>query len=135
MRLVTSSLSQLGFGDYEAWKACQAVRWMVSNTAWLPDVQTLKPAALFAEWLQDEQLREYIEVNEYNQVLWFNQEKFEDMLWYMRVASILWYASQADVSAVDLLEKNILAEPLFLRFSDALKASEYQLEKLQDALS
>jgi hypothetical protein len=108
---------------------------MVSNTAWLPDVQTLKPAALFAEWLQDEQLREYIEVNEYNQVLWFNQEKFVDMLWYMRVASVLWYASQADVSAVDLLEKNILAEALFARLLDGLKTSEYQLAKLQDALS
>ena len=45
------------------------------------------------------------------------------------------YASQTEVSAVDLLEKNILAEALFSRFSDALKASEFQLEKLQEALS
>jgi hypothetical protein len=40
--LVTSSLAQLGFGDYEAWKACQAVRWMITNTAWLPEVQDLE---------------------------------------------------------------------------------------------
>ncbi|MGV7975912.1 MAG: alpha-amylase family glycosyl hydrolase [Anaerolineaceae bacterium] len=135
IRLVTSSLAQLGFGDYEAWKACQAVRWMITNTAWLPEVQDLEAATLFEKWMKDEQLREYIEVNEYNQVLWFNQEKFVDMLWYMRVASVLWYASQADVSAVDLLEKNILAEPLFARLLDGLKTSEYQLAKLQDALS
>ncbi len=108
---------------------------MITNTAWLPEVQDLEAATLFEKWMKDEQLREYIEVNEYNQVLWFNQEKFVDMLWYMRVASVLWYASQADVSAVDLLEKNILAEPLFARLLDGLKTSEYQLAKLQDALS
>jgi len=132
--LVTKALSQLGFGDYEAWKACQAVRWMITNTSWLEEIQTLKTPQLLDKWLQDEQLREYIEVNEYNKVLWFNQEKFEDMLWYMRVASILWFASQADTTTVELLEKNIQAESHFSRLQDGLKASEYQLEKLQRAL-
>jgi hypothetical protein len=128
-------LSQLGFGDYEAWKACQAVRWMVINTAWMSDIQMLEPAALFEKWLQDEQLRDYIEVNEYNQVLWFNQEKFESMLWYMRVASVIWYASQPEVTTVELLEKNILAETIFSRLQVGLTASEYQLGKLLAAIS
>ena len=135
IRLITNTLSQLGFGDYEAWKACQAVRWMVINTAWMSDIQMLEPAALFEKWLQDEQLRDYIEVNEYNQVLWFNQEKFESMLWYMRVASVIWYASQPEVTTVELLEKNILAETIFSRLQVGLTASEYQLGKLLAAIS
>ena len=134
IRLVTNALTQLGFGDYEAWKACQAVRWMITNTCWLDEIDTQKTADLLEKWLQDKQLREYIEVNEYNQVLWFNQEKFEDMLWYMRVGAVLWYAAQTDTSSVELLEKNIQAESHFARLENGLKASEYQLEKLQDAL-
>ena len=63
---------------------------MISNTAWLPEVQNLNPPSLFEQWLQDEQLRDFIEVNEYNQVLWFNQEKFEGLALVHAVASVLW---------------------------------------------
>jgi hypothetical protein len=85
--------------------------------------------------MKDEQLREYIEVNEYNRCCGSIRKNLWTCSGTMRVASVLWYASQADVSAVDLLEKNILAEALFARLLDGLKTSEYQLAKLQDALS
>ena len=52
----------------------------------------------------------------------------------MRVGTVLWYAAQTDTSSVELLEKNIQAESHFARLENGLKASEYQLEKLQDAL-
>lgn len=57
------------------------------------------------------------------------------MLWYMRVASVIWYASQPEVTTVELLEKNILAETIFSRLQVGLTASEYQLGKLLAAIS
>jgi len=132
-RLVTETLKGLGFGDYEAYKACQAIKWMLINTNWLTE-KDLTPSELLEQWLQDEQFKEYLELNEYNQVFWFNKEKFETMLWYMHIAAILRYASDPSISSVEQVEAILRAEPIFDALQKAFAQSEFRLDKLQAAL-
>ncbi len=132
-RLVTETLKGLGFGDYEAYKACQAIKWMLINTNWLTE-KDLTPSELLEQWLQDEQFKEYLELNEYNQVFWFNKEKFETMLWYMHIAAILRYASDPSISSVEQVEAILRAEPIFDALQKAFAQSEFRLDQLQAAL-
>ncbi|HOO57863.1 MAG TPA: hypothetical protein PK273_01060, partial [Anaerolineaceae bacterium] len=132
-QLVTETLKGLGFGDYEAYKACQAIKWMLINTNWLTE-KDLTPSKLLEQWLQDEQFKEYLELNEYNQVYWFNKEKFESMLWYMHIATILRYASDPSISSVEQVEAILRAEPIFARLQKAFAQSEFRLDQLQAAL-
>jgi len=119
-QLVTETLKGLGFGDYEAYKACQAIKWMLINTNWLTE-KDLTPSELLEQWLQDEQFKEYLELNEYNQVFWFNKEKFESMLWYMHIATILRYASDPSISSVEQVEAILRAEPIFAALQKLLR--------------
>ncbi|MBP6068823.1 MAG: alpha-amylase [Anaerolineaceae bacterium] len=132
-RLVTETLKGLGFGDYEAYKACQAIKWMLINTNWLTE-KDLAARDLLEKWLQDEQFKEYLELNEYNQVFWFNKEKFETMLWYMHIAAILRYASDPSISSVEQVEAILRAEPIFDALQKAFAQSEFRLDQLQAAL-
>ncbi len=132
-QLVTETLKGLGFGDYEAYKACQAIKWMLINTNWLTE-KDLTPSKLLEQWLQDEQFKEYLELNEYNQVYWFNKEKFESMLWYMHIATILRYASDPSISSVEQVEAILRAEPIFDALQKAFAQSEFRLDQLQAAL-
>ncbi len=132
-QLVTETLKGLGFGDYEAYKACQAIKWMLINTNWLTE-KDLTPSELLEQWLQDEQFNEYLELNEYNQVFWFNKEKFETMLWYIHIATILRYASDPSISSVEQVEAILRAEPIFARLQKAFAQSEFRLDQLQAAL-
>ena len=132
-RLVTETLKGLGFGDYEAYKACQAIKWMLINTNWLTE-KDLAASQLLENWLQDEQFKEYLELNEYNQVFWINKEKFETMLWYMHIAAILRYASDPSISSVEQVEAILRAEPIFDALQKAFAQSEFRLDKLQAAL-
>jgi hypothetical protein len=132
-QLVTETLKGLGFGDYEAYKACQAIKWMLTNTNWLSE-KDLTPSELLEQWLQDEQFKEYLELNEYNQVYWFNKEKFESMLWYMHIATILRYASDPSISSVEQVEAILRAEPIFDALQTAFAQSEFRLDQLQAAL-
>jgi len=132
-QLVTETLKGLGFGDYEAYKACQAIKWMLINTNWLTE-KDLTPSKLLEQWLQDEQFKEYLELNEYNQVYWFNKEKFESMLWYMHIATILRYASDPSISSVEQVEAILRAEPIFDALQTAFAQSEFRLDQLQAAL-
>jgi hypothetical protein len=132
-QLVTETLKGLGFGDYEAYKACQAIKWMLINTNWLTE-KDLTPSELLEQWLQDEQFKEYLELNEYNQVFWFNKEKFESMLWYMHIATILRYASDPSISSVEQVEAILRVEPIFDALQKAFAQSEFRLDQLQAAL-
>jgi glycosidase len=132
-QLVTETLKGLGFGDYEAYKACQAIKWMLINTNWLTE-KDLTPSKLLEQWLQDEQFKEYLELNEYNQVYWFNKEKFESMLWYMHIATILRYASDPSISSVEQVEAILRVEPIFDALQKAFAQSEFRLDQLQAAL-
>ena len=133
-QLVTETLKGLGFGDYEAYKACQAIKWMLTNTNWLSE-KDLTPSELLEQWLQDEQFKEYLELNEYNQVFWFNKEKFESMLWYMHIATILRYASDPSISSVEQVEAILRVEPIFDALQKAFAQSEFRLDQLQAALN
>jgi len=109
--LVIETLKGLGFGDYEAYKAYQAIQWMLVKTDWLAQKE-LKPSDLMEDWLQDELFKDYLELNEFNQVVWFNKEKFETMLDYMHIAAIIRYASDPQISSVEQAEAVLRAEPL-----------------------
>jgi glycosidase len=132
-RLVTETLIGLGFGDYEAYKACQAIKWMLINANWLME-KDLTVTQLLEKWLQDEQFKDYLELNEYNRVFWFNKEKFETMLRYMHLATILRYASDPGVSSVEQAEAILRAEPIFDALQKAFAKSEFRLDKLQEEL-
>jgi hypothetical protein len=106
---------------------------MLINTNWLTE-KDLTPSELLEQWLQDEQFNEYLELNEYNQVFWFNKEKFESMLWYMHIATILRYASDPSISSVEQVEAILRAEPTFAALQDAFAQSEFRLDQLQAAL-
>jgi len=97
----------------------------------LANRKDLTPSKLLEQWLQDEQFKEYLELNEYNQVYWFNKEKFESMLWYMHIASILRFASNPDLSSVEQIEAILRAEPIFAHLKKAFEVSEFRLDKLQ----
>ena len=133
-QLVTETLKGLSFGDYEAYKACQAIKWMLTNTNWLSE-KDLTPSELLEQWLQDEQFKEYLELNEYNQVYWFNKEKFESMHWYMHIATILRYASDPSISSVEQVEAILRVEPIFDALQKAFAQSEFRLDQLQAALN
>ncbi|MGB4323257.1 MAG: hypothetical protein WBJ23_07945, partial [Anaerolineaceae bacterium] len=102
-------------------------------TNWLSE-KDLATRDLLEKWLQDEQFKEYLELNEYNQVFWFNKEKFETMLWYMHIAAILRYASDPSISSVEQVEAILRAEPISDALQKAFAQSEFRLDKLQEAL-
>ncbi|MFZ3070342.1 MAG: alpha-amylase family glycosyl hydrolase [Anaerolineaceae bacterium] len=132
--IVIETLKQLGYGDYEAYKASQAIKWMITNTSWMDELPEVEPTALLDQWLLDEQFNAYIEVNEYNHILWFNKEKFENMLWYMRMAATVSHGCQPTVSAIEQVEKIIMSETVFEQLTQALEDSNYQLNQLQENL-
>jgi hypothetical protein len=75
--------------------------------------------------LADEDVRRYIGVNRYQSVLWFSKERFEDLLWWLRLAATILAHGQSDAEA-----RIARIDELLQRLARAAADSEYQLEQL-----
>ncbi|MBP7196347.1 MAG: alpha-amylase [Anaerolineaceae bacterium] len=129
--LLTASLRSCGFSDYEAYRGSQAVRWL---TNLLPAITEESAASDFLRiLLYDPVIPDYLEVNTYNGVRWFNKEKFADMLWYQRAARFVRMAADDPEPSV-VFEQILAQERLFKEIEKAVEASEYQLDKLLELL-
>jgi hypothetical protein len=84
--------------------------------------------------LSDNDAQIYLGVNRYQDVLWFNKESFEDLLWWLYILAIVEISSQGlQTDQNNEIEKKILE--CYNEISSLIKnaeASGYKLEKLLD---
>lgn len=89
--------------------------------------------------LEDHEIQQYLGVNRYKDIIWFNKEAFDDLIWNLFAVSIIHIAAlsrQGDVSE----KEGHLNKMLLKRYSIAMlllragEQSQYQVEKLIAAL-
>lgn len=91
-------------------------------------------AAMIKKWLSDPELQNYIAVNRYQEKLWFNKERFEELIWMLFIASLI--EVQTDHAGKDVILRawrriyKIISQIL-----NAEKRSEYEIDKLIEAIS
>ena len=131
--LLTKTLNDLGFTDYEAWKNTQLIRALLTSLQPLSNPDS--PKAQLAGWLEDEAVLTYLEVNTYNGIRWFNKERFEDFIWYQRAGKYFCLALQEKADLTEIIEAILSQEDALNRISAAEESSEYQLDKLIEIIA
>ncbi|HSN95160.1 MAG TPA: alpha-amylase family glycosyl hydrolase [Anaerolineaceae bacterium] len=138
-KVIQESLQAVGYSDYEAWKNLQILKWLLSLDE-LPVLKTQKSfnsaaLKLFEASLKDPNFKDYLEINRYNEIDWYNGERFDQML-------KLWQAVQVVQTFADQKRKqpeikarleNIQA--VIAKLLQAGSLAEFQVEKLLKALN
>ncbi len=125
--LITSKMKEIGFSDYEAYRNGQAVRWLLNRVPVIDEESSTE--AFLDTILEDSLVKDYLEINTYNGIRWFNKEKFSDLIWYQRAARFVRLAS-ADREADEVFEAILSQERLLKELETAVENSGYQLDKL-----
>jgi len=126
--LVINTLKELGYSDYEAWKNTQAIQSMLKNLSTIEDDVLSKD--LVETWLTDAKNLEYLEVNSYNNIRWFNKERFGDLIWYQLAGRFFKLALEEEIEITSMLENLLFQDELFEEIVAAEDDSEYQIDKL-----
>jgi hypothetical protein len=85
-------------------------------------------------WLAVPEIQQFLGVNRYKDVLWFNKEAFDEFSWWMSVISLIARSGEKDVSSTELLELIFRLSDLNVKFKKALRKSKFQVAGLLDAL-
>jgi hypothetical protein len=132
-KIIAGSLRDLGMEDGAAWWAVTTVKALIGHQNWF---ETPHAYPALRAWLQDDAVRRLLQVNRYQDVLWFNQEAFEQLVWWMQTsaavtltAAALQSPGEGDETAAAIENIRDVVSALLM----AMEKSEYRVEKLLEA--
>lgn len=135
-KIIAGTLRDLGIEDGASWRAVSLVKLLTTHSTWYQNsINNSDDAALILQgWFKDGQLQAYLGVNRYQDTLWFNQESFEDLLWWafaVAVVKIVSYPDSATKESTRMIVKRILGcYHLINQLQNAALKSGFQVEKL-----
>jgi glycosidase len=142
-KIFVSTLNDLGLDDRSNWRAVTLVKLLTSHHDWwnrvdgAPDNKRRSAEYLIlASILADSDALGYLGVNRYQDVLWFNKEAFEDLMWWLYIIAVIETSVAEDSGQpVENTGKSLLRSynTISTLLADA-QASGYKLEKLLDLL-
>ena len=135
-KIIAGVMVDIGLDNSEAWQAVGIIKFLTSHQKWVNIKKSKKKRAYHSlmSWLQDSEVQYFLGINRYQGVLWFNKESFEQLLRWMFLVAVIdvLTASQAESSEV---RKRISQHfDVIRQMQSAESASEYQVEKLLEAL-
>jgi glycosidase len=134
-KLLTGEFQRLGLDQDAAWWAVGTIKILVSHQNWyeIEADDGEQAYQTLVSWLRDGEVQQFLRVNRYGGVLWFNHEVFEEMLdWMMAVATIQ-ISADPDLTKAAAKKKLAACQQVVDRLREAEEDSEYQVVKLMEA--
>lgn len=127
-RLLAGALQEYGLAEDAAWRAVTGVKLLTRYQHWAADVAQPEAAhTLLTTWLQDADVQSMLQINRYQDVVYFSKESFERFLqWALRIAAVMLRAEGADDMATRLQACQRVIRHLWM----AAEESEYRVEVL-----
>jgi glycosidase len=138
-KILVSTLNDLGLDERSNWRAVALIKLLTSHHNWWQqlefDQKKVKKGVLYnilISILSDSDALVYLGVNRYQDILWFNKESFEDLIWWLMVIGCI----EISFTVSSLAENEWFIKwivPCFqvtTELLDAAQASGYKLEKL-----
>jgi glycosidase len=141
-KIIANAAQELGLNEGAAWYAVEAVKLLTSHQRWF-ELETSKTKRAHARtyarevlrsWLSDEDVRRFLQVNRHNDVLWFNKEAFDQLLWCMFAVAVIAISADANRPASKVAEEIVGCYDAVRALQRAEQKSEYQVEKLLKAV-
>jgi hypothetical protein len=131
-KIIARMLQDLGADEATASRGILLVNALITQQRCLTDEAGERKAAyhVITSWLKDEDVRSFLQVNRYQNVLWYNKEAFDQMLGLLLLAAIVDSASKAGHEPAEIAQE-IRAHYAVVRvLRQAQAESDYRVEKL-----
>jgi hypothetical protein len=140
-RLLTGALRDLGLDEGAARYGVLAIKLLTIHQRWFvfapreaPERAEKKRAYhLLESLLRDGDVQQFLQVNRYRDVLWYNKEAFEQLLWSLFVLAVIEAGWNPLRQGLDVIEELLESIAVIRDLQRAGQVSEYQVEKLLEA--
>lgn len=131
-KIISGTLRDLGAGETEASRGVLLVNALISQQRCLRAQAAESKAAyrVVETWLKDDDVRGFIQVNRYQDVLWYNKEAFDQLLALMLLAAVVDTTSQPEREPAEVVAEIRGHYAIIRALRQAQTNSDYRVEKL-----
>lgn len=129
------ALQELGVEPGQALRQIELVKLLLGFQEWFASEMGEHTSAFqtLQSWLKDGAVQGYINTNRYQGILWFNKERYNELLWWMYATTVLQIIRPIDQDGVELAEaaqEIMRCYRLIQKLQLAAEESGYQVETL-----
>jgi hypothetical protein len=116
-------------------RAVEMVKILISHHGWCEAIEGQKQQAYdrLVSWLRDGLVQQFIQVNRFDGILWFNKEAFEQFLDRMLIVAAVEASAQTGKPPAEVAQRVVACYKLLRKLNQAADASEYQVAGLLEA--
>ena len=135
-KTIASVLGDLGLEEKAAWKSVSVVKLLAKHQRWYEVKRSDQNQAyrVLESLLKDGEVHQFLQVNRYNDILWFNREAFDELRWWLFLVAVVEISSDPLRSAHEVVKDVEECYTIIKTLHQAEKKSSYQLEKLLEAV-
>jgi len=133
-RVLQDAAREMGIPDDQARQITSALRILIDQQRWYEASGKKTPGELMNLWLTNSDIQRYLDIHRFEEVLWFNKERYEAFVWWMTVLAVFEAAFDAKASASLLIERLLSVYPLTQKLLQAAQTSDYKVAKLVENL-
>ena len=136
-KLVTGALRDIGLDEATAWWSVGTDKILINHQDW-PNLASTseedRAYQVLVSWLRDNEVQQFLQVNRYGGVLWFNSEAFDQLLAWMLTIAAVSESADAGSSSQEIAEKITGCYDVIAKLKKAAESSEFQVVKLMEAV-
>jgi len=130
-KIIATLFMELGLEESVAWKSVTSIKVLTGHQQWFEDRSAYQA---LESLLKDNDVQQFLRVNRYNEILWFNKESFEELRWWLLLVAVVQISSDPLRSPSDVVKEIEGYYSILQRWQHAEKRSGYQVEKLLEAV-
>lgn len=135
-RIIASALEDLGLNESTAWQVVALVKLATTHQRWFADVSPSAPNRayqLLQRLLADDEVQRFLQINRYQDVLWFNQQAFDQLQWWLLLVAVVDSIADAERDTAEVVDEIAARYDVIQTLKFAERQSDYQVEKLLTA--
>jgi hypothetical protein len=135
-KMILNVLRDLGLEEASAWNSLTLIKSLTSHQQWFEEkpMDQASASGILESLLKDSDIRQFLQVNQYNDIWWYQKEAFEEMLWWLMTVAALTIGSDPLRSVNAVVGEIQKCYAMIQTWQQAGEKSEYQIEKLLEAL-
>ncbi len=133
-RIIANTIHEMGTDEHKAWQAVNTIKLLTTHQLWFETMGDRSVYQILKTWLLDTELQQFIGVNRYKGILWFNKEGFDSLLWWMMFLALVQFLAGGQNNVSSIVERIIACYDVIETIRKAETTSEFQLEKLLENL-
>jgi glycosidase len=135
-KTILGVLREFGLEEAGARGFLTVIKWLTSQQRWFEgkSLDQKQAYATLEVLFKDEDLRQFLQINQYQDTWWFKKEAFEEMLWWLMMVAALTIGSDPLRPVHAVIEELERCYSMIRVWQRAEEKSEYQVGKLLSAL-